>query len=939
MTKSEWIPVKMPQRRITNNGLAFSLFLCVVAFLLAGASQGSELEDAKNDRAAREIGEFIGRYCADCHSEGTAEAGVELDEVGGQLDLLKHRKVWLRALDQVQLGRMPPEDADVDADQRRRFISSLDRLLNDVNWKRFANPGRQRLARLTAVEYRNSVRDIFGMDLDAGVYLQPDPEGQTGFTNDRAGLSFAPNAFEVYLKEAERAVDAVMAYGKTPWQKTIEMEQAWKRSNDKAVGLNAEANGVLIKENVSPFHFTIDPPQAGMHRIQIEVAAVDGEPISGLTVSVDGRLIRGVTVRGRTTATQELIAYLPNRSCTITLGFSPEYAPIIQPKIEPRGVPSELQDLVAAKTYVEFIPPKGFPDTEDALKTLHRMNTVIREFSQMRDLAQLLMDRDLVQYDGHTLKSIRKEGQKGVSQKPTPFRASKVPLNLSAGKVAQLMGIPQRELETQIKRDIGFSYDKYAAAIRQYNNRFGQQYPERVLKKPGKLSIDRVVLASHAGGQRFQTPHWLFDTDPTPAAAKSVLERLGRRAYGRPLDKTDLASLMRIYDSRVEADLSSAANGSSAASDAVQRHREGLRDAMVGLLVSPKFLLRFSAGGETEATPIDDYEFASRMSHFLWLSVPDDQLIRIASEGGLSDSNTVRDEMQRMISDPRFNDFCQVFMQQWLNIESIDASNDLGPLLSEAMIREPGLQLQQIIRDDQDLLQLVDGKTTYVNDLLAIHYGIPDVTGEQMRPVLLTTAERGGLLGMGAILAATSTPDRTSPVSRGAWIVEILLGENLPLPPPSVPELKTTAKARTIREELELHRQSKQCASCHNRIDPFGFVLENYDRLGAWRTDDHGRTIDARTTLDNGKSIDGLAEFKTYLRQQRHHDFIRNLTIRMFEFALGREMTYHDEAMVRDTTLRLKNNQFRAQTLIQCILESDAMRRQSDQTPTESNDD
>ena len=209
------------------------------------------------------------------------------------------------------------------------------------------------------------------------------------------------------------------------------------------------------------------------------------------------------------------------------------------------------------------------------------------------------------------------------------------------------------------------------------------------------------------------------------------------------------------------------------------------------------------------------------------------------------------------------------------------------------MKEEPILLFLEIFRENRTLLELIDSDFSFLNASLAHHYEIDGVEGDKMRKVTLNDDRRGGLLAMASVLTKTSTPERTSPVNRGAFIVELLLGEDLPPPPPNVPELKTDNKSRTIREELEQHRDDKACSGCHEKIDPYGFVLEHYDQFGAWRSKDRGQAISAATTLDDGTKVDGLTEFKTYLIEERREDFLRNLTERLFEFSLGRKAAFY----------------------------------------------
>ena len=273
----------------------------------------------------------------------------------------------------------------------------------------------------------------------------------------------------------------------------------------------------------------------------------------------------------------------------------------------------------------------------------------------------------------------------------------------------------------------------------------------------------------------------------------------------------------------------------------------------------------------------------------------------------------------------------KVFVEQWLDLESLseyEYSRKIKAHKVLAMRQEPVLFFADVFRNNRSLLDFVDADFTYLNASLAHHYGVGGIDGQEMRRVRLVDDRRGGLMAMAGILTTTSTPNRTSPVRRGAFIVELLLGEELPPPPPNVPELKTDNKTRTVREELELHRQASQCAGCHKRIDPFGFVLEHYDQFGQWRDRDRGKLVSAATELVDGTKVDGLVEFKAYVSMRRREDFVRNLTQRLFEFALGRKAIYSDEATIRAIMTQVKENGYKAKTLLYEIVMCEAFQKQ-----------
>lgn len=831
---------------------------------------------------------FVQQYCIRCHGEEKIEADIDLRGPYDQLSLLEHHDVWLRVLDQLEIEDMPPKAPLPAAAEYEAAIAAINSLINDVDWAKFHDPGRMGLARLTTVEYRNAIRDIFGVDLQAGAFLSKDPEGNTGFTNDHDSLTFPLFAFDSFMREAERSVDAYLSYDREPWRQEIDLVEAWRAGSDKSVELTDEENAVLLKERNSPFQLNLDLPFAGMYRIDLNARPINGEPISAMCFMVNGQSIERIVIEGEEARDYSVVVNLPAGANVVSLGFDPDRAPIIQKTFEPRVVPDSIAEKVLKPNVKKFPMPERFDGDEQAVKAWRKLNNTIRAFVLTQRLADHLLETEQVGYEKHDL------GGNAPSQIDS-FSPSKTPFNLAAGSIAVFLEIPQAKLEKQIEEVTGFSHRDYQKSVQAFKAAWREKYPERVRKNPGRIALRRAVVSSHA-----EMPD--FDI----ADAQQLLATLGARAYGRDLSEDEFAALLRIYE---------------AAKSETNSHRESLRDALVGLLISPPFLLSY--------TEQADPDIAKRLSRFLWLSIPDAEL-RAAAPIDL------RVQADRMIEDPKFDLMAEMFVEQWLDLEALEqleSTNKIRPHIVFAMREEPVWLFQHIFRENRNLLELIDADYTFLNDSLALHYEIEGVSGQAMRRQQLLDENRGGLLAMGAVLTSTSTPERTSPVTRGAFIVELLLGEELPPPPPSVPELKTENKARTIRQELELHRSDRACAGCHEKIDPFGFVLEHYDQFGAWRDADRGNPVDAATKLLDGAEVDGLVEFKRYVIEKRRDDFIRNITKRMFEFALGREARYSDEATIREITAALEEAGFRARTLIHGIVASDAFQQQNNKEP------
>ena len=424
------------------------------------------------------------------------------------------------------------------------------------------------------------------------------------------------------------------------------------------------------------------------------------------------------------------------------------------------------------------------------------------------------------------------------------------------------------------------------------------------------------------------------DGEDERRCAREILSALARRAYRRPVTESDTATLLEFFEmGRLE--------GGSFDS--------GVQFALERLLVDPDFLLRVQrdparmASGQT-AYPLSDLELASRLSFFLWSSIPDDELLSLAEQGRLTDPAVFEQQARRLLADPRAAEaLVDDFAAQWLNLRRVDEvvvdpnqyPNYDGTLLA-AFKRETELFVGHTLREDRSVTELLDADYTFVNERLARHYGFPGVYGTRFRRVPLTNLQqRGGLLAQGALLATTSYPNRTSPVLRGKWLLDNIFGLPVPPPPPGVdtnidPEPGT--QAVSIRERLAQHRRSPVCASCHSVIDPLGFALENFDVIGGWRTiDESGQPVDAAGTTASGLPVEGLAGLRALLLDQPHQ-FPRTVTEKLLAYALGRRLEYYDRPTVRQVVRDATADDYRWSSLIVGIVKSPTFRMRAADT-------
>ena len=354
--------------------------------------------------------------------------------------------------------------------------------------------------------------------------------------------------------------------------------------------------------------------------------------------------------------------------------------------------------------------------------------------------------------------------------------------------------------------------------------------------------------------------------------------------------------------------------------------------ALERLLASPDFLFRIAEAPVDQAAgtayPVSDLELASRLSFFLWSSLPDEALLAVAMDGTLHEPAVRVAQVTRMLADPKAQALVENFAGQWLwlrNVDGIDPTAFLFPNfddnLRRAMRRETELLFETIMREDRSVVEFLDADYTFVNERLARHYGIPEIYGSHFRRIAVPDAHRWGLLGHASLLTVTSQANRTSPVTRGKWVLENLLGVPPPIPPANVPPLEATALTGTLRQQMEQHRQNPVCASCHKVMDPLGFALENFSPLGEWRTEDGGNPVDATGQMPDGVPFDGVVGLRTALLAKADV-FVATLTEKLLVYALGRGLEYYDAPAVRGIVAAAADDDYAFSALIRGVVES-----------------
>ena len=481
--------------------------------------------------------------------------------------------------------------------------------------------------------------------------------------------------------------------------------------------------------------------------------------------------------------------------------------------------------------------------------------------------------------------------------------------------VRDLVGVKFRPADDFPADDVGNGFDNIAQVL-SLSPLLMEKYLDAAEAIVTELMDDEVLR------QRL-VDHLPEDANSENAKTRALLKRFATRAFRRPVTDAELDRLVEL--SRL-----------TEAKDRWQR----LRLPLQAVLASPHFLFRIELDEETEEVSqprvLNDYELASRLSYFLWSTMPDDELMELAGSNRLHEDDVLQSQVARMLADEKASSLVENFAGQWLELRNLSKMTpdpekypDFDETLREAMRTETEMFFASLIQHDRSVLDLIDADYTYANQRLAQHYGIPGVEGEEFREVKFTDQRRGGVLTHASILTLTSNPTRTSPVKRGKWILENILGAPPPPPPAGVEELAEGEDAEllgTLRERLEQHRMKSSCAVCHRTMDALGFGFENFDGIGAWRERDGRFEIDPSGELPGDKSFQGPAELRQILKTTRQQQFARCLVEKMLTYALGRALESYDRCTIDEIVEKLVENEYRFSSLIAGIVQSEAFR-------------
>ena len=882
---------------------------------------------------------LLHKYCGDCHGQKTSEGRWSFDAYKSYDAARADQALWQKVQQYVVSHVMPPVDAKQPTlDERRAILRWIDQSVFYVDPAR-PDPGRTTLRRLNRAEYRNTIRDVLGVDTVAVEHFPADDAGY-GFDNIGDVLTLSPLHFEKYLQAARDIAREVTNLGSPP-------RVGVERIADKLISFRDDRGDAerfetvwLLRSPQAEVGTMVNVAETSTYRVLTRAAVGRGpdQQLYRLQICCDGEVLGELQPnmewkgRAQAYATAFQLVRLPRGEHRMTL------------RAVGPAVTEPAPQALAAITFLGIagpftpMPPTSSPLFRETFPTTRFGTPILR-----------LSGEDL---DAGTGRSSLDTGRawfasNGYRRAPVLIQqAGTYRVRFKVG--AQQVGDEPVRFEIRLpEQTLGpFSVTAPSQA---------EQWIEAKCElTPGELDWQVWFVNEfkdpQTGAERWFWLHEFTIEGPlqqtqelTRDQSLALLEKVGMRLFRRPLDDSQRQKIIRLYDSVLATETTPNETTPTETTPTKTTPSEAFGVVLESLLVSPKFLyhpqpriepasIDQSRGNQrlSDGTAwVDSFTLASRLAYFLWSSAPDEQLLDLAQRGQLR--ARWREQVQRMIADPKSAALTENFAGQWLLLRNLDTVKpdprlfpEFDPQLAADMRRETELFFSHTLQENLPVYAFLDADYTFLNRRLARHYGLPEPETDEFQRYSLAASPRRGLLTHASILTLTSHPTRTSPVKRGKWLLEQFLGSTPPPAPADVPPFPEAQDDEnlSLRVRFEQHRAQAACAACHAYLDPPGFALENYDAIGRWRHLDGSQPIDPRGQLVTGEKFEDWSELRKILSQDRRPDFARCFVEHLLTYALGRGLTYHDKLAVQEILDRSRATDHRFQDLILTLTES-----------------
>ena len=827
------------------------------------------------DTFKKEITPLLKESCVQCHGPDKQKGKFRIDTLDPDLVSGDDAKWWVEVLDVISNGEMPPADEDVELPDKGKtqIVDWLSRELQVASQVARSKSGHSSFRRMTNYEYNYALRDLLGLPFNIAQDLPPETESEDGFQNSSEMLQMSASQFAEYRKIARKALQKATVRGEKPKPKYFEisMEEATER-----VRVNYEKQAEKLKKQHGD-----DPPKLATFLEKHEKSR-DPKTRSGNTHFLNQKSNE---------------AYQPK----YRYGGS-EFR--WEPQAEKPAIPEKLEEVVAIPLGKQHLIDFGdsLPDS-GTLRVCFRAHRGAAEGEGYPSLRL----RFGFQASNNSKASFQvSDSDYAIRNSPDDPQLYECDIHLG-----ELPRNPYREISEVGKMPNPSEYLVFENVGYNHGKRTGGD----------QIHIDWVEVTTPFNDQWPPKSHTAIfiesdNRDDEAAYAREILENFMPRAWRRPVKETELNRKLTLFaEIRPYCD----------------DFQESIIAVLAGVLSSPQFLY-FTQSADTEK--LTDYELATRLSMFLWCSLPDTELLELAEQGQLTDPKILAQQTGRLLANPRIERFSEHFTRQWLGMQLLDFLNvdkkaypQFNAELKTAMQEEPVAFFHTLLQENGSIIDLIHADYAMLNERLAQHYGIKNVYGNHFRKVAIPQdSHRGGLLTQAGLLAMNSDGKDSHPLKRGIWLLENLLHDPPPPPPPAVPEIDLADPEilkMTLKERMEDHRNDPACMSCHAKIDPWGVAFENFDAVGSWRDKIGEKPVDSSSLLFNKQKLHGMEGLKRFLLDNRQDQFTRAMVYKVTSYALGRPLSFSDRSEIEAITADLRQKGDGLTELITLIVTSD----------------
>lgn len=945
-------------------------FIRITAALAALVTAGAADLEA---RFSRDVKPFLQKFCLDCHDTDVKKAELDLSIYPTLDSVTKDFGHWELVTERLQAGDMPPAKSKTQPTPQERkamidWIAAVRKFEADRN---AGDPGPVLARRLSNAEYDNSIRDLTGQNIRPTREFPVDPANQAGFDNTGESLTMSPALLKKYLAAAKEVSDHVLLkpdgldfaphlvlvdtdrdkycilrivdfYQRQPTDLADYFEAAWKQKKGKPVGnvsakyLRTISHALNGKEEVGP-----------IAKLQEMFKASNGErakfiEMRDFVVSLRAKIVPEVeNLRAPqiNPSAQALVLWKDRTWAANRTKYDPtalQIDGVVQQAVEEKDKPASYNQRKVKKKSREADPNLFVPSAERAKYegAFARFAEIFPDAFYVKERARAFVDPEEEKANGNVgrLLSAGLHNMTGYFRDDGPLydmildEKGQRELDRLWDEFNMIAQVPQRMHQSTVyfeRTDSRFLSDAEFDFARAEDKDVTSEAKVKKLAELYYAKAERLGASEKALGaikEHFERvwadiSHYEKMARDAEALHLKSLVAIAERAYRRPLTRAEGDGLLAFYKNCREQD--------------GLTHEEAIRDSVASVLMSPNFLYRVDlVPGSKPIQPLDDFALASRLSYFLWSSVPDRELLDAAARGDLRKPKTLVAQARRMMKNEKARALATEFLGNWLDFRRFEEHNSVDRErfpqfdndLRAAMFEEPARFFLDVAQENRSVLDFLYAKRTFVNPTLAKHYGIPGVTNGWTRIDDATAYGRGGLLPMSVFMTKNAPGLRTSPVKRGYWVVRRVLGERIPPPPPTVPELPADeSKTETsLREALAQHRDNSACAGCHNRFDSYGLVFEGFGPIGERRTLDlAGRPVETRAEIGDG--VEGL---RAFIRKNREDDFVENLCRQFLAYGLGRTLIVSDDSTIREMKSKLAASNYRFGALVESVVTS-----------------